>query len=205
MNWIIKQIFYFKYFIQHLGCNLLSIPKQFSFLSISFKDYQWNEYLEWYVEKKELQDWNTYKYKNLASTVKGFSQLYGKWYFCVRLDGEIGKQIPALWLLNLDDDHYYEIDIELFEKDFAFTIHWNHTGKQDKSDPNYHFTSSHFGNKKLWNELRSRIHLFVIDWTKKWIRFYIDGLLTAKFKNYIHTPMSMILSKCSMSKVIIQP
>ena len=211
INWILKQIFYFRYFVLKQG----KLPK-FSgeyfaedlFASYSFTDGQWNDTLPWGWK----DCWNTYG---------KFKQCYGKWYFKAKMEPYIIRQpyFPdlwsAIWLVDMaskedvlagraDHPYYFEIDIELLKNDLSYTIHWNHTGKQDKSDPNYHVVSSKLRNRKLRRRLQKDYHLFLIDWSKKWIKFSINGILMAKFRNEIHVPMQMICSKISMSKVIVQ-
>jgi hypothetical protein len=204
MNWLIKQLFYFKYLVLKQGdlethllhrtlANCRHIKKLTpSFESNSFSDGQWNQWLPWDNSNSPVVDYNTFGI---------FKQQYGKFYFKARLDGLIdARGWPAIWLLELGEDHYYEIDIELFREHFGYTIWWNHNGKQDRAE----VRRSLFANRKLYRRLQKYYHLFLIDWSKDWIRFYINGILCAKFRNEIHVPLSIIISKCSMQKTIVK-
>lgn len=220
-NWILKQLFYLRYLVLKQGksihpCSWLCgyVP---SFESNSFTDGQWNKYLEWYFETKPFQDWNTIKYRTHESPVKEFKQLYGKWYFKAKMQQYVVREpyFPNLWSaiwlydsrsLNdvkmgwADHPYGYEIDIELFRNHLGYTIHWNHNGGQEGET----VVRSNLGNKRLYKNLQKEYHLFMIDWSEKWIRFYINGILTACFKNEICVPLQIICSKIEMSKTIIQ-
>lgn len=211
MNWLIKQIFYFQYLILKQGKVYKEVPesgKFYPFISYSFTGGLWNEYLPWFAETKPRQDWNTYGI---------FNQLYGKFYFNARLDGLpvvnnlVGTYVPAIWLYDsrsendvkegrADHPYGYEIDIELFSKNFGYTIHWNHNGGSAGAT----VKRSLFANRKLYRSLQSQFHLFAIFWNNENIKFYIDGILAARFRNEIHTPMQIIMSKLTMTKTIIK-
>ena len=232
INWLLKQLFYFRYFVLNrkykdpffkVSDGRYYIPfkptptstrfAKPTFVSESFTDGQWNNTTPWGWK----DCWNTYdkttfpkKYVNdvfvgYDSKVKGFKQQYGRFYFKAKLDGLVTKnQWPALWLLEISDNFYFEIDIELLKNDLSYTIHWNHSGKQDKSDPNYHVMRSNFASHKLYRSLQRDYHLFLIDWSKEWVKMYINGILTCCFKNEIHVPMQIICSKINAQKVIVQ-
>ncbi len=201
INWLLKQLFYFRYFILNekyedpfpkISRYRYFIPFQPSFFSQSFTDGQWSEFLPWYKESKVLQDWNTYGH---------FNQQYGRFYFKARLDGLIGANShPAIWLLEISDNYYYEIDIEMFWDHFGYTVWCNHTGGQEQAK----IQRSNFYSHKLYRNLQKDFHLFLIDWSKDWIRMYINGILAARFPNEIHVPMQIICSKISAQKIIVQ-
>lgn len=220
INWFIKQLFYIRYFLDRgystLPSNIVTEYPEFE--STSFLDNQWNQYLEWYLDSKHLEDWNTFKYRQPwhQNNIKGFSRRYGKFFFNCRLAGLIDKDgRPAIWLLELQDKNdqyqregfenrtfYYEIDIELFEDSLEYTLHLNHNGKQHE-EPGYQRWSAGFQNKSLWNELRNSTHLYTINWSPKWIKFYIDNILTAVFRNDYHIPMQIVMSRLTMQRVIV--
>ena len=213
MNWIIKQIFYLRYLVLKQGKatdpNIFIlpyiIPTKVKFYSKSFEDLQWLEYLPWYKDSKAFQDWNTYGI---------FSQQYGKFYFKAKLDGLVtNTSWPATWLLDMrsredvaqgNGDHpfYYEVDIELMKNHLMYTIHTQHNGH--KGEKGYKVVRSLFANRKLYRNLQKDFHLFLIDWTKDSIVFYINGIRCAKFRNEIHSPLQIIISKCEISKVIVK-
>lgn len=219
LNWLIKLIFYFRFLILKRGNKDIPtkiLNKYPDFESNRFHDGQWNEYLEWYLEDKTPQDWNTYKYSHWhANDIPGFWRRYGRFDFNVKLDGLVsGKQWPAIWLFEIkgaNDEiqdqgyinraYYYEIDIELFKDSLGYTLHLNHEG--GKNEPGYHKLSTSFHNKKLWRKLQSEYHLYTIDWNSKWIRYYIDNILTAQFRNDFHTSMKIIMSQLTMHKVTV--
>lgn len=194
MNWLLKQLFYFRYLILKQGSSTDSkvfilpyiIPTKVKFYSKSFQDGQWNHSLPW--------EWNT---RNI------FSQQYGKFYFKAKLDGLVeANSRPAIWLYEEGPEHsnYYEIDIELFRKHLGYTVHVNHNGGQEGAT----VRRSLFANHKLYRKLQKEYHLFLIDWNEKRIKMYIDGILASRFRNEIHTPMSIIMGRCSMERVICE-
>jgi beta-glucanase (GH16 family) len=138
--------------------------------------------------------------------------MYGKFYFKAKLDGLVTSMSrPAIWLYdeksltdvmqgNAEHPFYYEIDIELFKKHLGYTIWYNHNGGQQGATVRRSLLANH----KLYRKLQKEYHLLLIDWSKKWIRFYINGILTAKFRNEIHKPMVIIMGRCSMQKVIVK-
>jgi beta-glucanase (GH16 family) len=195
-NWLLKQIFYFQYLV-------LKQDKSPRLNSIIFQPgncYVWNSFENWRQGKPD--EWDT----------RGiFSQQYGKFYFKAKLDGLVTSiSQPAIWLYdeksladiqgNAEHPYYYEIDIELFFEHFGYTIWWNHNGGQRGAT----VVRSLFANRKLYRKLQKEYHLFLIDWSEKWIRFYINGILTACFKNEIYVPMQIICTKINMTKVIVQ-
>jgi len=139
------------------------------------------------------------------SKIKGFNQQYGKFFFKAKLDGLVtDTSWPAIWLLELknepDETYYYEIDIELFKNHFGYTIWCNPKGKKEYAE----VSRSLFANRKFYRNLQKDYHLFLIDWSKEWIKMYINGILTAKFRNEIHTPLQIICSKITMQKTIVK-
>jgi hypothetical protein len=184
-----------------------------SFYSDSFTDGQWNKCLPWFEDFKVRLDWNTYGI---------FSQKYGKWYFKVKLDGLIqrtnpiqGTYVPAIWLLDMrkrgegksgidlyTKGYYYEVDIELQEDGLHLSFWANDNGGQN--DPGRIHKKSVFRIRELKRRLQREYHLFLIDWREDWLKFYINGILACCFKNEIHVPLQVIMTKLSMSKVIIQ-
>jgi hypothetical protein len=216
-NWFIKQRFYWNYLIKNRGVPFTLISRNLTFNSITFKDGQWNEFLPWAFNDKKQHDPNTY-HDTRQSEKAGFWQRYGEFKFLCMLNGEgTDDQHSAIWLLEIRDEddvnpnllgfsgtnYYYEIDIELFSKHFGYTIHVNHNGRKGDKYTGYHRVGALFGSKVLMQELQNGYHLHTIDWGWDYIRYYIDGLLTAKFKNEIHLPMQIILSKLGMSTVIV--
>jgi len=209
LNWLIKQWFYWLYLRKEQGNWIMPLVDDPTFESYAFADGKWNPHLPWNAEKDKW-DYNTYG---------KFWKRYGKFYFNCKLDGEIIHDVsrPAIWLLEIRDEddvnpnlmgfsgcnYYYEIDIELFHDSLKYTIHINHNGKQHDKATGYHCMNCKFENKKLYQDLREYYHVYCIDWQWDYIRFYIDGLLTAKFKNEIHLPMQIVLSKLDMSEVIV--
>ena len=203
INWLLKQVFYFKYFILKQSKDLLKDACNhytYSFYSESFTDGQWKSKLPWW----DVQKWNTTDY----NTYGIFSQLFGKFYFKAKLEPYLIRQPyfsdvwSAIWLTEIGEEFYYEIDAELFRDHFGYTVHWNHKGGQ--SGPNYHVVRSNFYSRSLCRSLQKDFHLFLIDWSKDWIKFSINGILCAKFRNEIHIPMQIIISHCEMSKVIVR-
>lgn len=213
MNWLLKLWFYFRYLILKQGVidsttGILYKGRftETTFYSDHFTDGRWNEYLPWYKDSEAFRDWNTY----CTDYTSGFSQQYGRFYFEVRLDGLVtNTSWPAIWLFEMksftdvaeglsDHAYYYEIDIELFKNHFGYTIHIDHDGKGKK------VKRSLFANHKFRRRLQKEYHLFLIEWSKKWIKFYVDGILSARFRNEIHTPLQIIMSKLSMTKTIVE-
>jgi beta-glucanase (GH16 family) len=209
MNWILKQLFYLRYFTKRIWFIWwqLEYRRQIIFQSDSFRDGQWNERLPW-DEKTAPINYNTYGI---------FSQQYGKFFFKARMDGLIEQNgWPAIWLYDerskedvkagkVDHAYYYEIDFELCEKMknfFAVNFHFNHSGGYQ--EPGYKKFSSRFRIRKFMRNLQKDYHLFLIDWNKDWIKFYINGILCARFRNEINVPMQIIMSRMSMEKTIIQ-
>ncbi len=205
MNFLIKIWFYIQYFILKRGkatdSNVFIMPYiepcKATFYSKSFTDGQWHDKLPWWDPIK----WNTIDY----NTYGIFSQCYGKFYFKVKMGKYVKRQPvfpdiwPALWILDIGK-HYYEIDIELFEKHFGYTVQFNHNGPQEGATK----LRANFYSQRLYRNLQKNFHLFLIDWNKDWIRFSINGILCARFRNEIHIPMQIIISKCSLNKTIIQ-
>lgn len=200
MNWLIKNIFYLKFLwlkkgIIHSLTGLLYLNRyrQTTFYSDSFTDGQWNEKLPWWsLDKWNRLDWNTYGH---------FKQLYGRFYFKVRLDGLVAeKSWPAIWLLDIGENTYCEIDIELFRNHFGFTLWINNNGKQETAK----VWRSQFANRRLRRELQKNYHLYCIDWTRKSVKIYIDGILAGKFRHSPKYEMQIILSKLSMSQTIVE-
>jgi hypothetical protein len=207
-NWLLKQWFYFVYLVLKQGSNDMSeyicqcLETITPFYSNSFFDGQWRH--------DKLEEWKTFP--DPTKGIKGFKQQYGKWYFKARLDGLVESDCrPAIWLydeksltdvMKGDAEHpyYYEIDIELFKEHFGYTIWYNTKGGQGGAT----VVRSLFANRKLYRKLQSEYHLFLIDWTKEWIKMYINGILTCKFKNEIHVPCQIITGRCSMSDVIVK-
>jgi hypothetical protein len=208
-NWILKQVFYFKYLILKQDLSVcgtiwkLLQPQKITFQSKSFTDGQFNAFLPWYKDSKAFQDWNTYGI---------FSQQYGKFYFKAKLDGLVTKSSwPAIWLLDMcsqndinegrgDHPYYYEVDIELMRNHLIYSIHFSHNGEKAFET----ILRSQFANRRLRRNLQKDYHLFLIDWSQKWIRFYINGILSARFRNEIHTPLQIICSKIDATKIIVQ-
>lgn len=198
MNWLLKQLFYLRYLILKQDLSICGTywkflkPWQITFQSKNFEDGHWHDALPW----RWKDCWNTYGI---------FSQQYGKWYFKAKLNGLVtDKRWPAIWMLELNNEPgktwYYEIDIELFLTHFGYTVWWNHNGPQEGAK----VVRANFHSRKLYRRLQKDYHLFLIDWSKDWIKMYINGILTAKFYNKIHTPLQIIMSRLEMSKTIVQ-
>jgi beta-glucanase (GH16 family) len=133
------------------------------------------------------------------------------------LNGSTTDGRPVIWLLEIRDEddvnpkllafngsnYYYEIDIEMWKEKFGYTIHVNHNGKQYDKLSGYCQCGSYYRDKSLLRDLRRGFHLHTIDWQYDYVRFYIDGLLTAKFKNEMHLPMQIIMSKLEIGKVLV--
>jgi hypothetical protein len=209
INWIIKLWFYFRYLILKQGVidstTGILYKGRFTtttFYSDHFTDGRWNEFLPWYKDSKAFQDWNTYEI---------FKQQYGEFYFKAKLDGLINTSWPAIWLLDMcsqndinegrgDHPYYYEVDIELMRNHLIYSIHFSHNGEKAFET----ILRSQFANRRLRRNLQKDYHLFLIDWSQKWIRFYINGILSARFRNEIHTPLQIICSKIDATKIIVQ-
>jgi beta-glucanase (GH16 family) len=205
-NWLLKQIFYFRYLIlkQDKSPRLNDIIFQPGNCHVWNSFDNWNRYLPWYDPIKwPHQDWNTYGI---------FKQQYGKFFFKARLDGLVtNKGWPAIWLLDIgnpkhdentdDNGHYCEIDIELMKNHLVFT-QWNNSFNkyQESAD----VVRSQFANHKLYRSLQKEYHLFLIDWSEEWIKMYINGIKCAQFRNEILVSMQIVMSKCSMSKTIVK-
>jgi beta-glucanase (GH16 family) len=233
MNWIIKQIFYLRFLVLKQGSTHWTKsgsyhyvrPKDWTFYSACFDDLQWNKCFPWDTETKEI-NWNTYdkttfpkiykdgEFMGYKSEIKGFNQQYGKFFFKAKLDGLVNdKGWPAIWLLDMrsrednaqgngDHPYYYEVDLELFKHSFCYSIHTQHNGHKDEKG--YKVVRSRFANRKLYRNLQKEYHLFLIDWTKDSIVFYINGIRCAKFRNEIHTPLQIVMSKLSLQKTIVK-
>lgn len=228
LNWLIKLKFYIEYFWLKWRVHGWYVPvPDITFDSDSFSDGQWNEHLPWNMEDP-INEYNTYDktafpelhYENgefigYASDVNGFKQCYGRWYFKVKMDGYIGEnkviKWPAIWLFDRKSEadvengsakypHYYEIDIELMQKEFVCSYWHNDHGNYD--DPGTTHKRSSFKSIRFRRMLQENIHSFLIDWNKNWLKFYINGILAAKFRNKIHYPLQMIVTKCSISETI---
>jgi hypothetical protein len=96
--------------------------------------------------------------------------------------------------------YFYEIDIELFKKHFGYTVQFNHNGPQEGAT----VLRAMFGSHKLYRNLQKEYHLFLIDWSKDWIKMYINGILCARFPNEIHKEMQIICSNLSINKIIVK-
>jgi hypothetical protein len=203
-NWLLKMKFYFIFYLWDDHEDYEPENKNITFRSVFFKDGQWNKYLEWYAGAGLIQDWNTYRYIHLSSPVKGFAQHYGTFNFYARLDGWTILRFPAIWLLCICENNtcYYEIDIELPDKQLEFNLHLNSHGKQ--SDPDTKDYHSIFRLKYLRDCLERNFYWYTIKWDKDSVKFYINGIKTAQFKDIsIDTSMALICSKLSIGEVTV--
>ncbi len=104
--------------------------------------------------------------------------------------------VSGFWMTNVSRDWWTEIDIcenapglEYNRHDLNSNIHVFKAPK-DKGDVKAHFSR----NKKYYfpNELQADYHVWGLEWTKDYIRFYIDGILFREAKNtHWHQPLEV--------------
>lgn len=104
--------------------------------------------------------------------------------------------VSGFWMTNVDKDWWTEIDIcenapgvDYNRHDLNSNIHV-FKSPQDQGDVKKHFSRT----KKYYfpNELQKDYHVWGLEWTKEYIRFYIDGILFREAKNtHWHQPLEI--------------
>ena len=104
--------------------------------------------------------------------------------------------VSGFWMTNVSKNWWTEIDIcenapglEYNRHDLNSNIHVFKSPK-DKGDVKKHFSR----NKKYYfpKELQVDYHVWGLEWTKEYIRFYIDGILFREAKNtHWHQPLEV--------------
>lgn len=111
--------------------------------------------------------------------------LYG--YFEAEVKLMDAPWVSGFWMTNVDKDWWTEIDIcenapglEYNRHDLNSNIHVFKAPK-DKGDVKKHFSRT----KKFYfpEELQKDYHVWGLEWTEEYIRFYIDGILFREAKN----------------------
>lgn len=104
--------------------------------------------------------------------------------------------VSGFWMTNVDKDWWTEIDIcenapgvAYNRHDLSSNIHVFKSPK-DQGDIKKHFSRT----KKFYfpEELQKDYHVWGLEWTKEYIRFYIDGILFREAKNtHWHQPLEV--------------
>ncbi|GAA4934276.1 hypothetical protein GCM10023314_03390 [Algibacter agarivorans] len=104
--------------------------------------------------------------------------------------------VSGFWMTNVDTDWWTEIDIcenapgvDYNRHDLNSNIHVFKSPK-DKGDVKAHFSRT----KKYYfpKELQTDYHVWGLEWTEKYIRFYIDGILFREAVNtHWHQPLEV--------------
>ncbi|WP_370449465.1 family 16 glycosylhydrolase, partial [Aquimarina sp. BL5] len=120
--------------------------------------------------------------------------LYG--YFEAELKLMNAPWVSGFWMANATKDWWTEIDIcenapglDYNRNDLNSNIHVFRAPK-DKGDVKKHFSRT----KKFYfpEELQKDYHVWGLEWTKEYIRFYIDGILFREAKNtHWHQPLEI--------------
>ncbi|MEH0152498.1 family 16 glycosylhydrolase [Limibacter armeniacum] len=120
--------------------------------------------------------------------------LYG--YFEAEMKLMDAPWVSGFWMTNVSKDWWTEIDIcenapgvSYNRNDLNSNIHVFRTPK-DKGDIQKHFSRT----KKYYipSELQQDYHVWGLEWTPEYIRFYIDGILFREAKNtHWHQPLEV--------------
>jgi len=120
--------------------------------------------------------------------------LYG--YFEAKLKLMDAPWVSGFWMTNVGKNWWTEIDIcenapglHYNRNDLNSNIHVFKAPK-DKGDVKEHFSRT----KKFYfpEELQKEYHVWGLEWTKEYIRFYIDGILFREAKNtHWHQPLEV--------------
>lgn len=104
--------------------------------------------------------------------------------------------VSGFWMTNVDKDWWTEIDIcenapgvDYNRHDLNSNIHV-FKSPQDQGDVKKHFSRT----KKYYfpHELQKDYHVWGLEWTKEYIKFYIDGILFREAKNtHWHQPLEI--------------
>ena len=104
--------------------------------------------------------------------------------------------VSGFWMTNVDKDWWTEIDIcenapgvDYNRHDLNSNIHV-FKSPQDQGDVKKHFSRT----KKYYfpHELQKDYHVWGLEWTNEYIRFYIDGILFREAKNtHWHQPLEI--------------
>lgn len=134
-----------------------------------------NDTLKLKVHKNQYKN---FPYRSGAVTTKNtFSQTYGRWEFRAKLPTGQGL-FPAIWLLPTNNEAFPEIDIvEMLGQKPNELWQVAHNGVSQISS---HLSTQFDGSK--W-------HTYTLDWSIKWLIFYIDGIEQFRTPNISHTPM----------------
>lgn len=95
--------------------------------------------------------------------------------------------VSGFWMTNVDKDWWTEIDICENAPGVAYNRHDLNSNihvfksPKDQGDIKKHFSRT----KKFYfpEELQKEYHVWGLEWTKEYIRFYIDGILFREAKN----------------------
>jgi len=132
--------------------------------------------------------------------------LYG--YFEAELKLMDAPWVSGFWMTNVDKNWWTEIDIcenapglSYNRNDLNSNIHVFKAPK-DKGNVKKHFSRT----KKFYfpEELQKDYHVWGLEWTKEYIRFYIDGILFREAKNtHWHQPLEININNESNKWFII--
>jgi len=104
--------------------------------------------------------------------------------------------VSGFWMTNVDKDWWTEIDICENAPGLEYNRHDLNSNIQvfkspkDQGDVKKHFSRT----KKYYfsEELQKDYHVWGLEWTKEYIRFYIDGILFREAKNtHWHQPLEV--------------
>lgn len=104
--------------------------------------------------------------------------------------------VSGFWMTNVDKDWWTEIDICENAPGVAYNRHDLNSNihvfksPRDQGDIKKHFSRT----KKYYfpEELQKDYHVWGVEWTKEYIRFYIDGILFREAKNtHWHQPLEV--------------
>ena len=120
--------------------------------------------------------------------------LYG--YFEAELKLMDAPWVSGFWMTNVDKDWWTEIDICENAPGLAYNRHDLNSNihvfksPKDQGDVKKHFSIT----KKYYfpEELQKDYHVWGLEWTKDYIRFYIDGILFREAENtHWHQPLEI--------------
>jgi len=103
--------------------------------------------------------------------------------------------------------YYSEIDIELWHKGqvnpyLVCTSWFNDLNGSSLKEDGCKSQSFKLKNKTLIKRLQSEVHEYTIDWDKKQIKYYIDGILIGKLTNSPFGNMTLAVWDAGIDKVI---
>lgn len=188
LNFFIKLWFYPRYF---LGATRM----RFGDVRL-FSSYDINDDTQWMTEHGWRRTRRLFR--------------FGLVCFRARMDGKFTEDFwPALWLMcEYSPSYYNEIDIELTIKSrkrpYLNLAIWNNPYENATGSNSaciHHRV--HLRNQAMIHRLRTRQHAFHIDWRRRWIRFYINGLLCGTLPDAPQYPMRIVVGYATVQKVVM--